>query len=119
MRWLLAVGSAVVGLLAGVASVLIHAHVWGLGLALVTVILTAVALGQGPARLTFAAAWGAVVLRGSLQRPEGDFLVASNPAGWTLIAAAFALFIWGLVGVRGPGGGPTEREDPKDLGPAT
>ena len=71
-------GGLVLGVATGVAAVAVHQYVWGLALALVAAVATALALRAGAARLLMSAGLAAVVLRGSLLRPEGDFLVLAN-----------------------------------------
>lgn len=92
--------AAVVGLCSGVAVVVLHqTWVWLL-LALVAAVATMIALGPGAARVGFALAWAVVVLRGTLTRPEGDYLVPANTRGWTLLAASLVLVMAALATAR-------------------
>lgn len=108
-------GGLALGLATGVAAVAVHQYAWGLALAVAATLAVALFLRPGAARLAMAVGLAAVVLRGSLVRPEGDYLVLANASGWTLIGAALALLLWAgagaaLAGARGPAGGEDRGE---------
>lgn len=108
-------GGLVLGVATGVAAVAVHQYVWGLALAVGAALAVALFLRPGAARLAMAAGLAAVVLRGSLVRPEGDYLVLANGPGWMLIGGAFALLLWAgagaaLAGARRPAGGEDRGE---------
>lgn len=86
-------GCAIVGLAAGLAAVLVHQRWWGLLLGLAAAVAYALALPGGVARLAFTLGWAGAVVSGALQRPEGDFLVAADTAGYVLLFAAPALVL--------------------------
>lgn len=96
-RLVLASGAALAGAATGLAAVLLHqSWVW-LVAALVAALAAVWALPRRGARMALALGWGIVVLRASLGRPEGDFLVASDGSGWALLAGSFAVLMVALV----------------------
>ncbi|GAB3851230.1 hypothetical protein GCM10028801_00360 [Nocardioides maradonensis] len=116
MRWLgrLVVAAATL-LLGGAVSlftVALHGYPWGLALGLMTTAATMVALPGGWARMPFALGWSALVVYASQVRPEGDFVIAQDVAGWAVLVAAVVVLIAGMIGARKrspvvpPEGGP-------------
>ena len=87
---------AVAGTVSGAAAVLVHPSWWWLALGLLTGLATLRWL-RGAWRVGFALGWGAAVVRGSLTRPEGDYLVSADPQGWTLLAGSLVLVVGALV----------------------
>ena len=55
-------------------------------------------------RLAFVLGWAAVVGYAAVTRPEGDYLIAANVAGYTLLAAAFGLIVVGVATLPRPHG---------------
>lgn len=94
------VGTLVAGACVGVASVLVHGNWWGLLVALTATFATLVALPGGWWRLPFAAGWSAVVAVLAPERPEGDYLIAADTAGYLLLGAAVVVLLSGMVGAR-------------------
>ena len=104
--WFLHLLMVLMGAAVGVAAVAVHRiFVVSLPLGLVLALLTTFAVAWSlhrirvPSRLatSYAGGWVlafAVALRG---RPEGDFLVASDAVGYTLMAAAFAVIVVGVL----------------------
>ena len=92
--------AGVVGLLSGAAGTLLHQHWWGLALALGAGIATLSWLPPGAVRLAFAVGWCLAVVRGAIERPAGGFLVASDAAGWSWLAASFLLLLAELATLR-------------------
>ncbi len=89
MRLLGGAGALLAGALTGLAAVAVHHWWWGLLLAAVTVAATSVAVGSGwLTRLPFGLAFGLVVGRLAIRRPEGDYLVASDTAGYLVLGLA-------------------------------
>ena len=89
--------AGVVGLLSGAAGTLLHQQWWGLALALVAGIATLGWLPPGVVRLAFAVGWCLAVVRGAIERPAGGFLIASDAAGWSWLAASFVLLLAALA----------------------
>lgn len=81
-------------------TVALHGYPWGLVLGLVTTAVTLVALPGGWARMPFAVGWSALVVYASQVRPEGDFVLAQDFAGWTVLVAALVVVIAGMIGAR-------------------
>ena len=103
-----------VGAVSGAAGTLLYQHRWGLALALGTGVAVLAWLPPGAVRLAFALGWCVPVLRGSLERPAGGFLIAADALGWSFMAGSLVLLVAALVtllarrrdaedhGVRGP-----------------
>ena len=103
LRVPLAVLSLVGGVLVGTASALVHGLGIGLALSLIATLATVLALPPGWwARLPFAIGWLGVVFYVSNPRPEGDYLIASNAFGYTLLGTGMAIVAFGIITVRPP-----------------
>ena len=116
MRALLALASAVVGVVSGVAGTLLHQSWWGLALALGTGLVVLAWLPPGLVRVAFALGWCVPVLRGALERPAGGFLIGSDAPGWSFLAGSLVLLVAALVTVASRRG---RAEDHGVRGPAT
>ena len=94
-------GCLLLGAAVGVQSVGVHSWWWGLLLALAATVATLFAVPGGWwRRLPFALGWSGAVAVLSSERPEGDYLVATNGPGYTLLVATIVVMLLGLVGVR-------------------
>jgi hypothetical protein len=96
----LVLGALVVGVLTGTALALLHT---GWAWLVVGVLAAAATLRWLPAngpRVAFAVGWCLPVARGVLTRPEGDYLVASNAQGWSLVALSLAVLLAALATLR-------------------
>lgn len=105
-RWAVHLLMVLMGVAVGVAAVAVHRiSVASLPLGLILALLATFAVAgsldriQVPSRLatSYAGGWVlafALALKG---RPEGDFLVASDGVGYTLMASAFVLIIIGVL----------------------
>lgn len=101
LRLLVAFGCALLGVATAAASVVLHGYWWGLLLGLSATIATIVALRRGWwCRLTFAVVWSLTVFGLSTTRPEGDYLVASDLAGYLLLGSTGLVLIAGMAGLR-------------------
>lgn len=90
----LLVGGAAVGL----GSVAVHGYWWGLVLAVAAPVAATVTLPAGWwSRLPFAAGWVLVVALLTLPRSEGDYLVAADVPGYTLLVTALVLIVAAVV----------------------
>ncbi|GAA1547020.1 hypothetical protein GCM10009788_56460 [Nocardioides humi] len=105
LRALSALGSLVLGAGVGLATVGLHRYGWGLGLGAAATAATLVALPGGWwARLPFALGWVALLGVASVQRPEGDYVVAGDVSGYLLLAVGAVVLGAGCVGLlRRPG----------------
>jgi hypothetical protein len=104
---------AFTGAVTGLAAVAVHRSAFpgGLLLALVTTFAVAWALrhsGRPRTAGSYAAGWLVVFGAVFAGRPEGDYAVVADLAGFALIVAALLLAIVGVVAVAG-GRGPDRR----------
>ena len=117
MRWLLLPAAVLLGVFVGVCVVAVHSTAWGLVLGLATTAATLVALPAGaPTRLPFGLAWGAIVVWLSVARPEGDYLVASDAAGYVVLIAVPVVVVASALGIRRPRPDATEPATADDSG---
>lgn len=94
----------------GLATVALH-QTWGL-LVLAVAACLAVLVAMPRAwwsRPAFVVGFGLVVLRSVLPRPEGDFLVASDPAGFALLGLTLGLVVAGVATAPRPAPRPGSR----------
>lgn len=102
-RLLAAPACLVGGAAAGLCAVLLHGLWWGL---LLGVAATGALLVALPAawwgRLAFALGWVAVLWRAATERPEGDYLVASDASGYALMVVGLLVLVGGIVALRRP-----------------
>lgn len=104
---------ALVGLVSGVAAVLVHADWWGLLLGLATTAAVLVFLGvRRWARPAFALGWVTALVVAMLPRVEGDYLVAGSLEGYLLLATVPVWVVAALTSVAGLGGRPRVAHDP-------
>ncbi len=108
MKALAASGTVVLGLVVGLSSVALHHHWWGLLLAIAATTATAYALPPGWwARVPFAFGWVAMIGYLTLQRDEGDYVIAGEVQGYILLGFATVLAVAAMVTLR-----PLRRGDP-------
>lgn len=117
LRAALVVPCLLLGSATSLCTVLLHDYWWGLALGLTATTAALVALPGGWwARLPFAVGWALVLLVVTPERPEGDYLVSGDTAGYLLMAAGIAVFGAGFTGlVRGR----DADGDSRAAGPAT
>ena len=102
MRGLVALGCLALGAAVGLGTVALHGYGWGLGLGVATTAATLVALPGGWwRRLPFALGWTAVLGAATVQRPEGDYVIASDASGYLLLATGAVVLGSGFVGLLG------------------
>jgi len=100
----------VAGLATGVATVAVHRGWWELALAVATTATMLLAAPPGVwTRVPFALGYAAVVGLASVPRPEGDYLVAGDLAGYIVLGTAFAVLATSFATIRGPSQSPTEK----------
>lgn len=103
----LAIGVAVAWLLlggaVGLATAVLSGLGWGLVLGVAATVALAVAAPAGVrARIPLAVGWVVVVLRLSLRRPEGDYVVAGDVGGYVVLVLGVVLLTGALVTVPRP-----------------
>ena len=105
-----------VGAGSGLAAVAVHREPWGWALGVGAAVAAVVALPPTWwGRLAFCLGWAAAVVRLSLARPEGDYLVGADLRGYGLLGVAFVLTLVGVVGLaRG-----RARADTREAGSGT
>jgi hypothetical protein len=115
VRVLVALGCLVLGAVVGVGTVALHGYGWGLGLGIAATAATLVALPGGWwRRLPFALGWTAVLGVATVQRPEGDYVIASDASGYLLLATGAVVLGSGFVGLAGRR--TTAEDAPEDAG---
>lgn len=113
-------GAVVVGGVSGAAGVLVHQAWWGLALGLTAALVTLAWLPPGALRVGFAAGWSLTVSRATLTLPAGDYLIASDAAGWSFLAGSLVLVVASLATLgRRSGTRPAHADDHGDRGSAT
>lgn len=107
---------AVVGAATGLAALVAHQRgVWSLLLGLSAgVLLVLVLPPRWWARPPVALGWVLVVVRGTLPRPEGDYLVPANTRGYALLVGTFVIALLAVATTR-----PPRRGDPGTRPPPT
>ena len=99
-------GCLLLGVAVALGTVAVHRSVFPLGLLLglgATFAVVGWLLRFGDRRLTasYAAGWLAVFVLLLLGRPEGDYVLAADLDGYTLIAGAFVMVAVGVVSLAG------------------
>lgn len=109
MRALVAAALLAGGAVTGLAAVALHERWWGLLLAAAATAVTLVALPAGWwSRLAFALGWTGLAGLVTVPRPEGDYVVSEDAAGYLLLALALLVLLAGIVtlpirpGMRSP-----------------
>lgn len=93
-----ALGLLAGGFVVGVAAVAVHASAWGLPLGAVATLAALLALPPGLwSRVAYAAGWLVALGLAMVPRPEGDYAVASDVAGYILIGVGFVLLVGALA----------------------
>jgi hypothetical protein len=120
VRALAALAALAVGVVSGAAGALLHQRWWGLALALATALVVLAWLPPGGVRLAFAVGWCVAALRGAVTRSGGGFLVGSDAAGWSFMAASVVLLLAALLSAgAGRRRRPRHADDHGDRGPVT
>ena len=102
----------VLGGVVGLAALVVHrdAFPFGLALAVGTTLAVSwwlVSSSQPSSGTSYSLGWLAVLAGAVVGRPEGDFAVASDVAGYTLVACAAGEVLAGVVSLAvARGGGP-------------
>lgn len=99
-------GLFLAGAATGVAVVALHPLWWGLLLGAVAVVSATVALPAGWwTRLPFGAGFALATVVFAVGRPEGDFVVSADFAGYALIGLVLVVLVLSLVTLPRPGRG--------------
>lgn len=102
-RGMVALGLLTLGALNAVPAVLVHQRWWGLALGLLAGTAAIAALPpRWWLRPAFAAGWMAMVTAAVLRRPEGDYLVPANLAGYAVLGGSMVLLLASLVTLPPP-----------------
>lgn len=111
VAWALALLAAGAG--TALVTVLLHQLWWGLVLGAAATLAVLVAVGRGWwTRLPFGLGWVAFVAWVVPARPEGDYVVSSDPAGYTLLGLALLVLVGSVATLPPPGRGPTRGSAP-------
>jgi hypothetical protein len=103
MRVLAAAGLLWAGAATGLASVAVHGLWWGLLLAVAATTAALVALPPGWwSRLAFSLGWTGFVGWLVNPRPEGDYAVSQDAAGFTLLGLGLVVLVFGLATLPRP-----------------
>ncbi|WP_121254996.1 DUF6113 family protein [Nocardioides ferulae] len=98
-----AAGLLLLGAAVGVAATAVHALDWGLPLAIAATLVPVYALPRGWwTRLAFALGWASMVAWLTTPRAEGDYVISADWRGYTLLAAAVAITVAGIVTASRP-----------------
>lgn len=93
----MAVGLLVAGAATGLATVALHDLAWGLPLAVAATVATLVALPAGWwSRLAYVVGWDAMVAWLTVPRPEGDYLLSQDVAGYAVLGLGLVLLVVGI-----------------------
>lgn len=103
-RVLRALALLLAGAASAVAAVAVHGRWWGFALATAAVLASLVAVGPGwSTRLPFALGFGLVVLRLTVSRPEGDYVIAGNAQGYGMLLLTVAVAALAVATLPRPG----------------
>ncbi|SFB77593.1 hypothetical protein SAMN04487968_101459 [Nocardioides terrae] len=92
-----ALGLLLLGAAVGLAAVWTHGRWWALALGAAASLTTALAVPAGLLRLAYAAGWAAMAAYFLLARPEGDFVIGSDPPGYTFLGLGLVLLVVGIA----------------------
>ena len=105
MRLFLAPPLMLSGAGTALATVAVHQSWWGLLLGLTATGATVAGIGRGwTTRLPFGVGWAGTVAWLAPGRPEGDYLIGSDVAGYAVLAAALVVVVWSVATLPRPGG---------------
>jgi disulfide bond formation protein DsbB len=117
---LLAALLALLGAGSGIAAALLHQRWWGLALGLLAGVAVTVAVPAGwSRRVSWTAGWLVAVGLAASRRPEGDYVVPGNAAGYALLIASLVLAVVAMVTVPSPRKGGPRPADPEETAPRT
>lgn len=103
VRVLLAAVLLALGTVTAIATVAVHGWTWGLALGLAATFATVPALAPGwSTRLAFVVGWAGFVGYAAVPRREGDYLIAADAAGYTLLVAGLVLILVGVLTLPRP-----------------
>jgi hypothetical protein len=96
------------GAVVGLSATWTHSRWWALVLGAAATLAAELAAPRGLLRVAYAGGWLAVAAYFLLARPEGDFVVASGPIGYTFVGLGLVVMILAVATIpprgRLPGG---------------
>lgn len=92
-------GLLLLGALLGLSTVWVHGRWWALGLGAAATVATELAAPRGLPRLAYAIGWIVGAGYFVLSRPEGDFVVGSDPTGYAFLALGLVVVVLGVATV--------------------
>lgn len=99
----------VAGAVTALAMVALHSYGWGFLLGAVATLAALVAVGAGWwRRFAFGLGWVGFIAWVTPARAEGDFAIASDPAGYGLLTLALVVLVYSLVTLPRPRRGGVE-----------
>lgn len=93
MRALTALGLLLLGAVVGLSAAWTHGRWWALALGAAATLACEAAAPAGLPRVAYAGGWVALAAYFLLARPEGDFIVGSNPLGYTFVGLGLAVIV--------------------------
>ena len=99
MRVLACLALLLLGAVVGLSTVWTHSRWWALALGGTATLVTEVAVPRGLPRLAYAAGWIAASGYFLLARGEGDFVVGSNPVGYTFLGLGLVVLVLAVATV--------------------
>lgn len=97
MRGLAALGLVLLGAAVGLSAVWTHARWPALALGAAASLVTALAARPGVPRLAYAGGWLTAPAYFLLARPEGDFVVGSDPAGYAFLGLGLVVLTFAVA----------------------
>ena len=92
------------GAATALATVAVHQAWWGVLLGLAATLTALRALGRGwTTRLPYGLGWAAMVAWLAPRRPEGDYVISSDLAGYAVVALAAAVLVVSVATLPRPG----------------
>jgi hypothetical protein len=106
VRFVAAVLLLPAGAATALATVALHELWWGLLLGMAATVAALLALGRGWwTRLPFGLGWAALVAWMAPSRTEGDYVIASDAPGYTLLVCAVLVLVFSVATLPRPAGG--------------
>jgi hypothetical protein len=96
-RGLAAIALLLAGAMVGLAAVWVHGRGWGLALAAAATLAAELTVPRGAPRVAYAAGWVVSSAYFVLARPEGDFVVGSDPVGYAFLVLGLVVLGVGVV----------------------
>jgi hypothetical protein len=88
-----ALGLLLLGGVVGLSATWTHSRWWALALGAASTLVLELAVPAGLLRIAYAVGWVALSAYFLLARPEGDFVVASDPIGYAFIGVGLVVLL--------------------------